>query len=112
MVGNMKSAVFKEQNYQLKHKINMKTKPSILARFKAFFILLVSGWRSVEVYGHPKQIMGNYLATLKNGTVHALFYTNAGQRNYWESLITRTGISEDNQVIYWKPFGKAPIACR
>lgn len=108
----MKSAELKELNYQFKTNINMKTKTSILALTKAFFILLVSGWRSVEIYGHPKEIVGNYLATLENGTVHALFYTNAGDRNYWESLITRTPISEDNKVIYWKPFSKAPIACR
>jgi hypothetical protein len=40
-VGNMKSAAFKEQNYQFKIKVNMKTKTSILALTKAFFILLV-----------------------------------------------------------------------
>lgn len=43
-VGNMKSADNKEQNYQFKTKFNMKTKTSILALTKAFFILLVSGW--------------------------------------------------------------------
>jgi hypothetical protein len=37
----MKSAAFKEQNYQFKIKVNMKTKTSILALTKAFFILLV-----------------------------------------------------------------------
>ena len=41
-VGNMKSADYKEQNYQFKTNINMKTKTSILALTKAFFILLVS----------------------------------------------------------------------
>ena len=39
----MKSADYKEQNYQFKTNINMKTKISILALTKAFFILLVSG---------------------------------------------------------------------
>jgi hypothetical protein len=38
----MKSAELKEQNYQFKTNINMKTKTSILALTKAFFILLVS----------------------------------------------------------------------
>lgn len=38
----MKSADNKEQNYQFKTNINMKTKTSILAVTKAFFILLVS----------------------------------------------------------------------
>jgi len=38
----MKSADNKEQNYQFKTKVNMKTKTSILALTKAFFILLVS----------------------------------------------------------------------
>ena len=38
----MKSADYKEQNYQFKTNIIMKTKTSILALTKAFFILLVS----------------------------------------------------------------------
>ena len=38
----MKSADYKEQNYQFKTNINMKTKTSILALTKAFFILIVS----------------------------------------------------------------------
>ena len=38
----MKSADNKEQNYQFKTNINMKTKTSKLALTKAFFILLVS----------------------------------------------------------------------
>ena len=37
----MKSAVLKELNYKFKTNINMKTKTSILAVTKAFFILLV-----------------------------------------------------------------------
>lgn len=37
----MKSAVLNERNYQFKTKVNMKTKTSILALTKAFFILLV-----------------------------------------------------------------------
>lgn len=37
----MKSAELKERNYQFKTNINMKTKTSILAQTKAFFILLV-----------------------------------------------------------------------
>jgi hypothetical protein len=37
----MKSAELKELNYQFKTNINMKTKTSILALTKAFFILLV-----------------------------------------------------------------------
>ena len=39
----MKSADNKELNYQFKTNINMKTKTSILAVTKAFFILLISG---------------------------------------------------------------------
>lgn len=39
----MKSAELNELNYQFKTNINMKTKTSILALTKAFFILLVSG---------------------------------------------------------------------
>ena len=38
----MKSAVLNKLNYQFKTKVNMKTKTSILAPTKAFFILLVS----------------------------------------------------------------------
>ena len=38
----MKSAVFETQNYQLKNRFIMKTKTSIFALTKAFFILLVS----------------------------------------------------------------------
>jgi len=38
----MKSAVLKELNYQFKTNIIMKTKTSILALTKAFFILFVS----------------------------------------------------------------------
>lgn len=38
----MKSADYKEQNYQFKTNINMKTKTSISAPTKAFFILIVS----------------------------------------------------------------------
>ena len=38
---NMKSAVLNELNYKFKTNINMKTKSSILALTKAFFILLV-----------------------------------------------------------------------
>lgn len=38
----MKSAELKEHNYQFKTNIKMKTKTSILALTKAFFILLVS----------------------------------------------------------------------
>ena len=37
----MKSADYKERNYQFKINVNMKTKTSILALTKAFFILLV-----------------------------------------------------------------------
>ncbi len=37
----MKSAAIEKQNYQFKTNINMKTKTSILAITKAFFILLV-----------------------------------------------------------------------
>lgn len=40
--GNMKCADYRERNYQFKTNINMKTKTSILALTKAFFILLVS----------------------------------------------------------------------
>jgi hypothetical protein len=39
----MKSADYKERNYQFKTNINMKIKTSILAVTKAFFILLVIG---------------------------------------------------------------------
>jgi precorrin-2 methylase len=39
--GNMKSAELNERNYQFKTNIIMKTKTSILALTKAFFILLV-----------------------------------------------------------------------
>jgi predicted small secreted protein len=38
----MKSAKLKELSYKFKTNINMKTKTSILATIKAFFILLVS----------------------------------------------------------------------
>ena len=37
----MKSADYEKRNYQFKTKVNMKTKTSILALTKAFFILLV-----------------------------------------------------------------------
>jgi len=37
----MKSADYKEQNYQFKNKVNIKTKTSNLSVTKAFFILLV-----------------------------------------------------------------------
>ena len=51
----MKSADYKELNYQFKTKVNMKTKTSILVRIKAFFILLVSGslwWKTTIVTKH------------------------------------------------------------
>jgi len=38
----MKSVELNERNYQFKTKVNMKTKTSILALTKAFFILLIS----------------------------------------------------------------------
>ena len=51
----MKSAVIKEQNYQFKTNIIMKTKTSILALTKAFFILLVSCCLFVSCETNVKQ---------------------------------------------------------
>lgn len=65
----MKSAVLNELNYQFKIKVNMKTKTSILALTKAFFILLVSCCLfscSIEPQKKQELTKRNYTVRLSN----------------------------------------------
>lgn len=62
----MKSADNKERNYKFKTKVNMKTKTSILALTKAFFILLVSSCLLVScTEGTSTSINENYANRIK-----------------------------------------------
>ena len=61
----MKSADYKEQNYQFKTNINMKTKISNLTLTKAFFILLVR-YSKFRFRQHRYDKNGEYLSSNKN----------------------------------------------
>ena len=63
----MKSTVFKEQNYQFKTKVNMKTKTSILAVTKVFFILLSCSHRKNGEIVRDKD--GNYYELTDEGLI-------------------------------------------
>lgn len=88
----------------------MKQIVSIITKTKAYFILLVSGWRSVEIFGTPKGIMGTYIVCLKNKAVMEFNYSNwDGYVRWW-----KIGIDDEckeNPVIFWKPLPKPPQSC-
>lgn len=88
----------------------MKQILSIIDKSKAYFILLVSGWRSVEIFGTPKDTMGTYIVCLKNNAVMEFNYSNFdGDVRWW-----KIGIGDehsDNPIIFWKPLPKSPYAC-
>lgn len=89
----------------------MKQIFSIIDKIKAYFILLVSGWRSVEVFGTPKDTMGTYIVCLRNNAVMEFNYSNFGGDVRWWKI----GIGDehsDNPIVFWKPLPKSPYACR
>ena len=84
---------------------------SILDKGKAYFILLFSGWRSVEILGPPKDTIGTYIVCLKNNEVMEFNYSNLGGDVMWWKI----GVGDEckeNPVIFWKPFPKSPYACK
>ncbi|NCT19369.1 MAG: hypothetical protein COS19_02270 [Flavobacteriaceae bacterium CG02_land_8_20_14_3_00_34_13] len=88
----------------------MKQILSIIDKGKAYFILLVSGWRSIEIFGTPKDTMGTYIVCLKNNAVMEFNYSNFdGDVRWW-----KIGIGDehsDNPIIFWKLLPKSPYAC-
>ena len=85
----------------------MKQILSIIDKSKAYFILLVSGWRSVEIFGTPKDTMGTYIVCLKNSSVMEFNYSNwDGDVRWW-----KIGVGDEckeNPIIFWKPLPKSP----
>lgn len=88
----------------------MKQILSIIDKAKAYFILLVSGWRSVEIFGTPKDNIGTYIVCLKNNSVMEFNYSNwDGDVRWW-----KMGVGDEckeNPIIFWKPLPKSPYAC-
>lgn len=89
----------------------MKQILSIIEKSKAYFILLVSGWRSVKIFGTPKDTTGAYIVCLKNNTVMEFYYSNFdGDVGWWKIGVGDE--SSDNPVIFWKPLPKPPYTCK
>jgi len=90
----------------------MKTRTSILAHFKAFFILLVSGWRSYIFYPPQTDMTAEYIVMLENRTIHHLMhfkFTDGSEK--WENRY-KSSPPPSNKIIYWKPMPKPFFACR
>ena len=101
----------------------MKTKTSILSIIKAFFILLVSGWRTVEIFGYPplydKNNIKTYLITSGDGTIidHCQYYGINKGKHQWQ----QAGFSSDiypnyRNILLWRPLNNIKrcsyFACR
>ena len=94
----------------LKKEFDMRNKLSIKQIIKAYYIFLVTGWRSVEIFGTPKDNMGTYIVCLKNNAVMEFNYSNwDGDVRWW-----KMGVGDEckeNPIIFWKPLPKSPYAC-
>lgn len=79
-----------------------------MKKFKAYLIFILTGWRSVEVFGNPKEITGSYIACLKSKDVMCFYYSNYGNGNgrWWSFSVG--DVSIENKVIYWKSLPKPP----
>ena len=97
----MKSADYKERNYQFKINVNMKTKTSILALTKAFFILLVSCcFFSCNQYIPYEKLDGKIL-TDENGKKIKLQWQE-GKGESWRFLEEITIISDKDTIKEWR----------
>lgn len=76
-------------------------------KLKAYFVFLTTGWRSVEVFGHPKVMMGTYMVCLKNEAVMEFNYFNHEGSVRWWAFSGGDEYKED-PVMFWKPLPKAP----
>jgi hypothetical protein len=101
----------------------MKTGTSIKIYAKAFFILLVSGWRTIEIFGYPpvydKNDIKTYLVTSGDGTIidHCQYYGKKKGKHQWQ----QAGFPSDlypnyRNVLLWKPLNNTRrwsyFACR
>lgn len=100
-VENMKSADYKEQNYQFKTKVNMKTKNSILAATKAFFILLVSCCLFSCNQYIPREKLDGKILFDENGKKIKLEW-QSGWGESWRFLEEVTVISEKDTIKEWR----------
>jgi hypothetical protein len=76
-------------------------------KLKAYYILLSTGWRSIDVFGPPKDTMGTYIVCLKNNSVMELYYYNYDGDIRWYKL----GVGDEckeNPVVFWKNLPKSP----
>lgn len=76
-------------------------------KLKAYFVFLTTGWRSVEVFGHPKKITGVYMVCLKSKWVSEFNFSNWNHEPRWYKI----GVGDEckeNPVIFWKPLPKVP----
>ena len=84
---------------------------SLITKSRAYVIFFMTGWKSIEVFGPPKEIMGAYLVTLKNQAVMEYNYSNyGGKHNWWKIGIGNE--SNDNPVIFWKELPKPPYVIK
>ena len=76
-----------------------------MKKLKAYLIFILTGWRSVEVFGNPKDITGSYIVL----AVMNLRYSRYGgddKGRWWQYLIGDE--VDENHVIYWKSLPKPP----
>ena len=86
----------------------MKNKKKI-SRLKAYLILIVSGWRSIEWFGLPEKNK-SVLITSGDGTiVDVAQYYNVNNEVCWQQGgISNELIPEHGNAEFWKPKPKAP----
>jgi len=87
----------------------MKTITLIFKYIKAYFILLVSGWRSIEVFGYPpiykKKDIKIYLVTSGDGTIIDVcqYYGKRKGKHQWQqSGFCHDMYPEYREVTLWK----------
>lgn len=78
-----------------------------MKKAKAYFIRIVTGWRNIDVFGAPRNVMGTFIVCLKNGSVMEMNYSNInGDIRWWKIGVGDE--SKENPVMFWRPSPKAP----
>lgn len=101
----------------------MKHISKLLRLTKAYFILLVSGWRTIEIFGYPplydKNNIKTYLITSGDGTIidHCQYYGKKKGKHQWQQAgMTHDMYPDYREVLMWKPLNNtkrwAYFACR